>query len=90
MSRIANLTAIGIVVTVAIYGRRLAVDVLGPGTTLYEMGSSGMYGSPALAATYFEAITVWVPWLSIIGVITAALYREFRRQRVTQQRRVRR
>jgi len=87
MSRIANLAAIGIVVTVAIFGRRLAVDVLGPGTLLYEWGSSGMYGSPALAATYFEAVTVWVPWLSVIGVITAALYREFRRQRVTQQTR---
>ena len=72
---------------VAIFGRRLAVDVLGPGTALYQMGSSGMYGSPQLAATYFEAVTVWVPWLCIIGVLVAALYREFRRQRVTQQTR---
>jgi len=87
MSRISNLVAIGIVTMVAIFGRRLAVDVLGPGTLLYEWGSSGMYGSPQLAATYFEAVTVWVPWLSIIGVIAAALYREFRRQRVTQQTR---
>ena len=87
MSRISNLVAIGVVTMVAIFGRRLAVDLIGPGTLLYEWGSSGMYGSPELAATYFEAVTVWVPWLCVIGVIAAALYREFRRQRVTQQTR---
>ena len=90
MSRISNLVAIGIVTIVAIYGRRLAVDVIGPGTTLYQMGSSGMYGSPELAATYFEAITVWVPWLCVLGAIVATAYNEFTRQRVTQQRRARR
>jgi len=89
MSRISNLVAIGIVTTVAIFGRRLAVDVVGPGTALYQMASSVTFGSPELATTYFEALAVWVPWLSVIGVIAAALYREFRRQRVTQQRRVR-
>lgn len=83
------MVAIGIVTTVAIFGRRLAVDIVGPGTALYQMASSGIYGSPQLAATYFEALAVWVPWLAVIGVISAALYREFRRQRVTQQRRVR-
>jgi hypothetical protein len=87
MSRISNLVAIGIVTIVAIYGRRLAVDVLGPGTTLYQMGSSGTFGSPQLAATYFEAITVWVPWLCVLGAIAAAAYNEFTRQRVTQQTR---
>jgi hypothetical protein len=86
MSRIGNLVAIGVVVLVAVFGRRLAVDLLGPGTALYRMAESGMYGSPQLAARYFEAITVLVPWLCIVGVIAGALYREFRRQRVTQRR----
>jgi hypothetical protein len=90
MSRIQNMVAIGVVVIVAVYGRRLAVETIGPGTTLYEMGSSGMYGSPALAARYFEAVTVWVPWLCVVGVIAAAAYNEFTRQRVTQQTRRRR
>jgi|APHM01.1.fsa_nt_gi hypothetical protein len=89
MSRIGNMVVIGIVTMVAIYGRRLAVDIMGPGTMLYEMGSSGMYGSPALAARTFEAVTVWVPWLCVIGIIAAGLYREFATQRVSQQRRVR-
>jgi hypothetical protein len=90
MSRISNLVAIGIVTIVAVYSRRLAVEVIGPGTKLYQMGSSGAFGSPELAARYFEAATVWVPWLCVIGVITAALYREFRRQRVTQRTQTRR
>jgi hypothetical protein len=89
MSRISNLVAIGVVVVVAIFGRRLAAQILGPGTLLYQMGASGEFGSPAIAKAMFEAFAVWVPWLAIIGVITAAAYREFRRQRVSQQRRVR-
>jgi hypothetical protein len=89
MSRISNLVAIGVVIIVAIFGRRMAAQVLGPGTTMYEMAKTPPFGSPQLAATYFEAFAVWVPWIAIIGVIAAAIYREFTRQRVTQERRVR-
>jgi hypothetical protein len=89
MSRISNIVAIGVVVIMAVFGRRLAVQILGPGTALYQMASSGAFGSPELATTYFEAMAVWVPWLAVTGVIAAAAYREFKRQRVTQQRRVR-
>jgi hypothetical protein len=90
MSRISNLVAIGVVTVVAIFGRRMAAQIIGPGTAMYQMAAdASTFGGPELAATMFEAFAVWVPWLSVIGVIAAAIYQEFTRQRVTQQRRVR-
>jgi len=93
MSRITTFVAIGIVIVVAVYMRRFAVDVIGPGTPLYELAAAstiGDTGGEAWAQDIYEAATVWVPWLCVVGVIAAAAYREFTRQRVTQQTRRRR
>jgi hypothetical protein len=89
MSRVISFIAIGIVATVAVYVRRLAIDVIGPGTFLFELAASssiGGVGGEAWATSIYEAVAVWVPWLMVAAAVAGALYSEFRRTNVTAQR----
>jgi hypothetical protein len=90
MSRITTFVAIGIVIVVAVYMRRFAIDVIGPGTPLYELAAAstiGDTGGEAWAQDIYEAATVWVPWLLVGAALLGGLYREFVRANVTQVRR---
>jgi len=90
MSRITTFVFIGIVIIVAVYMRRFAIDIIGPGTGLYQLAASssiGGTGGEEWAEDIYVAATVWVPWLLIGGAILGGLYREFLRANVTQVRR---
>jgi hypothetical protein len=90
MSRITTFVAIGIVIVVAVYMRRFAIDIIGPGTPLYELAAAstiGGTGGEAWAQDIYEAATVWVPWLLVAAALLGGLYTEFTRTNVTQVRR---
>lgn len=89
MSRVISFVAVGVVTVVAVYVRRLAVDVIGPGTFLFELAASstiGGAGGEAWATTMYETVTVWVPWLLVAAALLGAVFAEFRRANVTQTR----
>jgi len=88
MSRIITFVGIGIVVTVAIWSRRLAMELLGPGTRLYEMAATAtLFGGEQLANELYRAVVVWVPWFLISAAVLGGLYREFWQSRVTTRTR---
>lgn len=90
MSRITTFVAIGIVVVVAIYSRRLAIDLLGPGSTMWilvaDVQFAGINGED-WAMRVYEAVAVWVPWLLVAAAILGGLFREFAQTNVTRARR---
>jgi hypothetical protein len=89
MGRVETFVAIGIVIIVAIYARRMAIDIIGPGTPMWDLVAhiqwAGIDGDK-WAQDVYEAVTVWVPWLLVAAAILAGLYREFLRQNVTVRR----
>lgn len=87
MSRAATFAAVAIVIVVAIYSRRMAMQILGPGSQMWLMVADVQFGSingEEWARQIYHAVVVWVPWLLIGGAIMGALYREFRRANITQ------
>lgn len=88
MSRIETFVGIGLVILVAIFARRMAVDVIGPGTPLFELAAASQFGDVGgreWAMRMYENAVVWVPWILVGTSIVAGLYREFTRQNVTVQ-----
>jgi len=89
MSRILTFVAIGIVVTVAIFSRRLSIQLLGPNSQMWAMVAEISFGSisgEAWAQRMYEAVTVWVPWFLISAAVLGGLYREFARTNITRGR----
>lgn len=87
MGRVETFLAIGVVIVVAVYSRRLAVDLLGPGTPLFELAASVQWAGidgRQWALEMYENATVWVPWLIVATAILAGLYKEFLAQNVTR------
>jgi hypothetical protein len=77
------------VVAVAIFARRLAIDLLAPGAPLYVLVADIQFGSidgAQWAEEVYVAVAVYVPWLLVGGSIIVGAYREFLRQNVTQVR----
>jgi len=89
MGRIQTFVFIGLTIIVAIYMRRYAIDILGPGTPLYQLAASstiGSTGGESWAEDIYIATTVWVPWLLVGGGMLGGLYAEFLRANVTRRR----
>lgn len=90
MSRISTFVAIGLVIIVAVYMRRFAIDIIGPGTPLWELAAASSIGSTGgeeWAEDVYIAATVYVPWLLVGAALLGGLYREFVAANVTQVRR---
>lgn len=90
MSRVTTFVAIGITILVAVYMRRFAIDIIGPGTPLWQLAASssiGDTGGEQWAESIYVAATVWVPWLLVGGSLLGGLYAEFLRANVTRGRR---
>jgi len=89
MGRVETFIGIGLVIIVAVYGRRVAIDIIGPGTPMWQLVAdiqwAGIDGD-VWAKDVYEAVTVWVPWLLVGCAIVAGLYREFLAQNVTVAR----
>jgi len=93
MPRLENYVAIGVLVVVAIFSRRIALQIMGPGTAIWDMAvdaslmSTGDESNAEWARTMFNAVTTWVPWLAVAGSVVVTAYQEFSDQRVTRARR---
>lgn len=86
MTRINTFVVIAVVIVVAVYARRLAVQLLGPGSFLFELAANAtMFGGQELAEEIYIAVTVWVPWFIVAGAILGGLYREFWKSQVTRR-----
>jgi hypothetical protein len=88
MSRIGTFVIIGITIAAAVWARRLAIQLLAPGTKLYEMAATAtMFGGEQLANQIYQAVVVYVPWFLVIAAILGGLYREFWQAQVTRRAR---
>lgn len=86
MTRIATFAFIGIVIVVAVYSRRLAVEILGPGSVMFSLAADAtMFGGEQLAKDIYKSVVVWVPWFMVVGAILGGLYREFWQSQVTRR-----
>ena len=88
MSRVETFVGIGVVILVAIFARRMAVDLIGPGTPLFQLAANAQFGDAGgqeWAMQLYENAAVWVPWILVATAVVAGLYREFTRQNVTVQ-----
>ena len=88
MSRAFTFVSIGLVLIATIYLQDLAMTMFGPGSGLYQMVTEVNYllDGEQWAEQMYVAVTVWFMWIIRIGAIVAGLYREFRRENVTQAR----
>jgi len=87
MSRVGTFVVIAITIAVAVWSRRLAIQLLGPGTKLYEMAATAtMFGGEQLANDIYVAVVVYVPWFLVAAAILGGLYREFWQTQVTRGR----
>lgn len=89
MSRAGTFVAIGLVVIVAVYSRRMAIELLGPGSMMWGLVANVQYGTingEEWATQIYEAVTVWVPWFIVAAAIAGGFFREFRRENVTAGR----
>jgi len=86
MSRIPTFLAIGITIAAAVWARRLAIQLLGPGSMMYELAATAtMFGGEELANEIYQAVVVYVPWFIVIAAIVGGLYREFWPRQVTRR-----
>jgi hypothetical protein len=89
MGRVETFIGIGIAVAVAIFARRLAIDLLSPGAPLFLLVENVQYAGidgDQWAREVYEMVAVYVPWLLVGGSIVIGAYREFLGQNVTQRR----
>lgn len=87
MVRISSIVAVGVSIIIAVYARRLSVQVLGPGSMLRGLVDGVTYGSidgSQWAAEMYVNITVWVPWIVVGGTVLAVFYVELQDQRLSR------
>jgi len=87
MSRLNTFVAVGVILVLSIYAQRLAVDLLGPTSTFWQMIADITWpvDGDQWAQQMYVAISVWFIWIIRVGAIVIALYREFTRQNVTRR-----
>lgn len=90
MTRAFDFTVVAIVYVVAVIIHLMAVELMAPGTPLYEMAvtdTAAMNGQEWADQTYM-ILSTWVPLMAFGGITAWAVIREYRRQAVTAVRRV--
>jgi len=88
MSRAYDFTVVSVVTIIAVVVHFMGLELLQPGTPLYAVATDGTQnvGGPAFAEIVWQSVAIWIPLLSIAGVLAYALLREYRRQAVTATR----
>lgn len=85
MSRAWTFVSIGLVLLATIYMQDVAIRLLGPNSTMWNMIADITWpvDGDVWAREMYVAITVWFIWIIRVGVVVIGLYREFLRQNVT-------
>lgn len=88
MSRVYTFLAVAMVIVVSIYVQDLAIQLLGPGTQMWENIASITWpvDGDVWAEEMYTAITVWFIWIIRVGAVAGGIYREFLQQNVTAAR----
>lgn len=91
MSRGYDFTVVVVIWIIAITIHRISVELFTPDGVLYSVATTGTenVNGTAIANTWFQIFTVWVPLIAGGGIIAWAVIREYRRQTTTNVRRVR-
>lgn len=89
MSRIFDFTIAGVIVIIAAVIHRAALELFAPESPLHEIASdgTGVLNGAQRADLWFEILAIWVPILTIGGIIAWIFLREYRRQVATAVRR---
>lgn len=85
MSRPFDFTVASVVTIVAVVVHRMGVELLAPGTPLYETATDGTQNvnGPEFADFVWQAVSIWIPLIAVFGILAWAVLREYRRQAVT-------
>jgi len=88
MSRIFDFTIVGVITIIASVIHRASVELFAPESPLHKIASDGTatLEGAARADLWFQILAIWVPILSIGGILAWALLREYRRQVATATR----
>lgn len=84
MGRGFDFAVVGVIYTIAVVVHLMGVELMAPGSPLYEVaaGATHMKGQER-ADLWYEIIAVWVPLMAIGGISAWAFIREYRRQATT-------
>lgn len=90
MSRAYDFTIVAVVTLVAVVMNRISLELLQPGSALYNVATTGTdaLGGTEFANFVWQACAIWIPLLCVIGIMAWAMLREYRRQAVTATRAV--
>ena len=82
MSRAFDFLVVGVIYIIAVVVHLMGIELLGPGTPLYEIATTGTaaVNGTARANEWYEIITLWTPLISCAGISAWAFIREYRRQ----------
>lgn len=85
MSRAFDFTVLVVVYIVAVVIHLMGVELMAPGTPLYDLATTGTaaMNGQARADQWFMIISTWVPIISVFGITAWMVVREYRRQAVT-------
>lgn len=85
MTRIFDFTVSSVVIIVSLVVHRMGVELLAPGTPLYETATDGTgnVNGAQFADFVWQAISIWIPLIVFFGILSWAAIREYRRQVVT-------
>lgn len=88
MSRAYDFVVVSVVTIISVVVNRMGIELLQPGSVLYDIATDGTQnvGGPAFAEIVWQSVTVWIPIMSIAGILAWAMLREYRRQAVTARR----
>lgn len=90
MSRAFDFVLVGIIYIIAAVIHLMAIELLAPGTPLYETASTATNLNGAeRAQLWYEIVAIWVPLIAMGGITAYAVMREYRRQAVTAVQTVR-
>lgn len=87
MVRISSIVAVGVSIIIAVYARRLSVDLLGPSGSLRSLVDGIQYGAidgSVWATEIYVNATVWVPWIIVGGTVLTVFYVELQDQRLSR------
>lgn len=85
MTRAFDFTVSTVVTIIAVVVHRMGVELLAPGTPLHDVATDGTgnVNGPEFAEFVWQAVSIWIPLIAIIGILAWAMLREYRRQAVT-------
>lgn len=89
MSRIYDWTLITVISLISITVHTISVNLFAPESELHEIASRATeFDGAGLADQWFEILAIWAPLIAIVGIVSWALLREYRRQTTGVTRRV--